>query len=417
MKKQNVLGLMLATTVAMTALAGCKVPAMTGAGTNTAQSPSTQAPAAQQPGTKAPGNQATTGQTGTKQTAPVASEAQVREGTAESLSDEKDMEAYDVMANDAELGRTVMMVGAEKPPEGMVGITAALDGRVEKGEGDKAGQLRGGVKIAFKAKLREDLRNKLKERETKKVAKLKDRLDKLQNDRMKLRDKAQKGKWIATEPADGTEYKAFDFSVEKNVKANGKEAAFGRSVTMKRVRNIETKDLVSSHVEFSQSLPNGLTRKSVRDKVLNEDGTYSVTFHSELTLAGGAKRVADWNKTIAVDGSVSGTGTITWTDAAGAVTKETKITLNGTEEDTGADTGAGTVDADAPEAEEGTQAEVVATASTEVSDDDKDEAGDDDATKTADADHDEEGDDGDEDEATDAEDASGDEDAEDDDNA
>lgn len=413
MKKQNVLGLMLATSLAVTSLAGCNVPGMTGkAGNLTANQPGVQQPATTKPGgnTATGGQAATGGNTAIKPgtgSAAAPAPAEAKEGTAEALSDEKDMEAYDYMAGEAEADRTVMMVGAERPAEGMVGITSAVD--LKAGKGDVS--IRGTGKAGFKGKLADEVRKKLKDREGKKAEKLKDRLEKLKGDRAKLHEKAKGGKWLPTEPADGTEYKSFELAVNKTVTANGKTSSFSRAITMKRVRNIETKDLVSSNIEFMQTLPGGLTRASTRSKVLNADGTYSVEFNSTVTFPNGGTRVAQWSKTIAVDGTVTGTGTIVWTKADGTV-KTVTITLNGTEEDTSANAGGTTVDGDAPEAAEGTQAEEAATEAetpdaTEADDatkaEDGDE-GDDDATEAADA-----SDDGDTAEGDDA--ATGDDDA------
>ena len=121
------------------------------------------------------------------------------------------------------------------------------------------------------------------------------RLDKMKDVRDKMKG-AFKGGWVAGDE-EGTEKKTHSFSATKTV--NGK--TFARSVEMVRVRSTETKALISAHVSFSQELGNGLTRTSTRDKVLQEDGSYLVTFHSELTLANGAKRVVDWTKTIAAE--------------------------------------------------------------------------------------------------------------------
>lgn len=360
MKTQKLLGLMLASSVALASLAGCASPVQNQLPGNGAQRPATGSNVQPAP----TGGSATTTKPGTiSQFSPAKQQAaaQNSQATADAMNDEQDMNAYDAMASeDAAAMYSVFVVGAPAPAEGMVGITAALDGEVKaetgtKGRSPLLGQQRLSDKqkeavkkvVKEKAKLVE-LKKKQDERRVKQQEQLAKRLDKMKDVRGKMKD-AFKGGWVAGDE-EGTEKKTHSFSATKTV--NGK--TMSRSVEMIRVRSKETKALLSAHVSFSQELPNGLTRTSTRDKVLQEDGSYLVTFHSELTLAGGAKRVVDWTKTIAADGSVTGTGTIVWTGKDGKTsTKTVTLAISGKEE---AETTTAT------DAATGTEAEVAVTA-------------------------------------------------------
>jgi 5-hydroxyisourate hydrolase-like protein (transthyretin family) len=295
-QKKTVIGMMLATTVALGALAGCATPAQT-------TMPGTQQAAAKQ-------------QAG----------AQTSQTTAQAMAEEREMEHYGYLADEAEpAGYNVMMVGQPKPKDGEMAITAETT--VDAGKGakaeTKAEATNGGkARVDFKGKLKAEVKAKLDTRKAKLKAKAKGQLDKMKNEKDAIGKAAKAAQWV--DNGDGTETKAMSFSVEKTV--NGQTSS--RSVKMERTRKTDDKTLVSAHSEFSTS-HNGVTRTVVRDKALQEDGSYKVTFHSEMTFKDGSKRVADWNKTISADGAVSGTGTIVWT---GKMTKTVTIKFGGTEE-------------------------------------------------------------------------------------
>lgn len=289
MQKRSVLGIVLASSVALAALAGCNTPMPGG------MSPET-------------GATATTDRKAT---------------TAEALAEEQEMDDYDtIAAQEAAAGRyEVFAVGGPKAREGEVAITSETKTKVAQER-----------KAAFKAKLDAKVSEKLKDRLKQKVEKVKGRLDKMKGAADKIKNQAKNAPWV--DNGDGTETKTIKFEVTKSVNAQGAT----RSVEMTRTRNKETKDLVSSEVKFSMTMPNGMSRNSTRTKTLNADGSYTVVFHGEFTFKDGTKRVADWTKTIAVDGSVTGTGTIVWTDASGKETKKVEVSLNGTDEETKATT-------------------------------------------------------------------------------
>jgi hypothetical protein len=291
-QKKTVIGMMLATTVALGALAGCATPAQTA-----------------MPGTQ---------QAADKQQAG----AQTSQTTAQAMAEEREMEHYGYLADEAEpAGYNVMMVGQPKPKDGEMAITAET--KAEAGKGAKAEAGKGGkARVDFKGKLKAEVKAKLDTRHAKLKAKAKGQLDKLKDEKDAINKAAKAAQWV--DNGDGTETKAMSFSVEKTV--NGQTSS--RSIKMERTRKADDKTLVSAHSEFSTS-HNGVTRTVVRDKALQEDGSYVVTFHSEMTFKDGSKRVADWNKTITADGAVSGTGTIVWT---GKTTKTVTIKFGGTEE-------------------------------------------------------------------------------------
>lgn len=366
--KQNLFGLMLATTVAVTSLAGCNVPMQTklgaGAGTTTTTQPGAQT------GTK-PGGALTGGTKTAVQLAPAKQAAATTntQATAEAMADAKEMDAYDTMASQEEAAVARYAVASlnedgtpRKAGDGMAVITGGV--KVDRGGA------RGEAKIEFKGKLKAEAKKKLEERHGKLAQKAAKQLDKMKGDRDKLREKI-KGAWVAN--GDGTETKSFSFDTTRTV--NGKTMA--RSVKMERTRNAESKDLLKAHIEFAQTLPNGTSRTSVRDKVVAEDGTATVTFHSAVVMADGTTRTADWTKTITADGVVSGTGTILW---AGKINKTITITFGGTEETetaTATDTASqtvsevtasvdGTIQADITDSETGTTADADAAVSAEA---------------------------------------------------
>lgn len=169
------------------------------------------------------------------------------------------------------------------------------------------------------------------ERQGKRGEKLAGRLDKMKDAREKIRGAMSKANWV--DNGDGTATRTLDFSVTKTL--NGK--TFERSSKIVRTRRIEGKVLLLATAEFSQALPGGLTRTSTRSKALNADGTYSIEFKSVITLPNGSTRVASWEKTVGVEGGVTGTGTIIWTAADGTVKKTVTISLSGDEDTPKAD--------------------------------------------------------------------------------
>lgn len=235
---------------------------------------------------------------------------------AAALTEEREAEGYSYLAAaDGAAKYAVMLVGAEKPPEGMVGITATLDGDAATPAG--GGKLRAKVKADVKAKL-DARKTKLESRLAKHVAKL----DKAKE---KIKAALAKADWKTNE--DGTKTRALSFKVEKSI--NGKTA--DRDCNVERTLGADG-ELVKAAWAFSLNGPNGGKHTMTRTKDLQEDGSYKVVYHADIVLANGATRTRDFTKSISADGQVSGTGTIVWKDKDGKVVKTVNVTFSGTEE-------------------------------------------------------------------------------------
>ncbi|MFP5502045.1 MAG: hypothetical protein ACLGIN_06120 [Candidatus Sericytochromatia bacterium] len=320
MKKHSLIGTMFAATFAMTAIAGCQVPMQTAA-----------------PG--AP--------TGAAKVQPAT--ALVREGAALALADERELADMDFLAGQASatsrysifsVEEEAAATEAEEAPEEAEDATEAEEAEEEE---DEAGAGKKGKRGAGRGRMPEHVRAKLQERQAKHAEKIQKRLEKMKDAKEKIAEK-MKGAWV--DNGDGTESKRFSFSMSKTV--NGKTMA--KSIEMERTRDSETKELISSSVKASQTQPNGQSKSSERSKTVNADGSFTVVFHAEHVFKDGTKRVADWTKTVALDGSVSGTGSIVWTDKDGNEVKKTTVTLGGSEDAPEAAAEGETVTADDPEA-------------------------------------------------------------------
>jgi hypothetical protein len=204
------------------------------------------------------------------------------------------------------------------------GATDAQGPNGKSNEGEHGGRGHGAAHIdaALKSKL-EGRREGAKEKASKR----------LRSDESKsLKDAAQKAGWVTN--ADGTKTKTIETDVTLTVNAK----TTTRHVKM--VRTLNADGVLSSEIhDFTETLADGANRTSHREKTLNADGSYTVVFTSTTTFADKSSRTAVWNKTIGADGGVTGTGTITWTDSAGAVTKTVKITLGGSEDEQAANPG------------------------------------------------------------------------------
>ena len=215
---------------------------------------------------------------------------------------------------------------AERPGRSGAG-EAAKDARKAAKDADKA------FRQAFKAALKAEIKAKVKGRHAEKKEKSKARRALHKGEHDAIAKASRDAAWV--DNGDGTKTKTFETTVTRTV--NGETMT--RHVLMVRTMNADG-IVIADHTEFSQTLPNGVSKLSVRDKSLQADGTYKATYHAEMTFEDGTKRVTDWSKTIGADGSVTGTGTITWTDQAGAVVKTVTVTLGGTEDDEQVEPGA-----------------------------------------------------------------------------
>ena len=410
MQQKNLIGLVIATSLGLSALAGCVVTpgGVAGkAGTTTATpggakvdgTATVQKPGGTvQPGKTVPTAAAKPVAVGNVPAQQAQAGAVASQETAAALNEEREMEDYDTIA-DQEAGAAaygLAMVGASA--EGEVSITSAQAGadalragadalragddalragdaalragdaavrpgaqikrsRAELGNdaiiearlgggkltADQETKLRAAAakvaanRAAFDARrtalkahaaaltITSDVKLKVAARRKQVGERVKVRLDKLQDARVKIRGAAAKAPWVTNE--DGSKTRTITFDVTRTV--NGK--TFTRKATLVRTINADGV-LVLASADFQQTLANGLSRTSSRTKTLNEDGSYSVVFHSELVLPKGGKRVAHWEKEISAEGTVTGTGKIVWTDAAGAERKTVTIALGGSEE-------------------------------------------------------------------------------------
>jgi|GEM_PF-6417365 len=368
MRNQSILGLMLSSSLALSTLAGCAVPTPAGAGAGQElATPSTRLPAGS--GSSGPAAKPAT-QTGQSagMTTPGSATAQALNtrqlieqataGTTDALADEKEMDDYDRLADDA--GYSILQLTNATPvtsrplpsPSDVVNQPAPIKPKPSPGDvvsrpapikPPMMGERRGGgmqlervaqlkakteakrqemTQQAKKLKLAEAANQKRKEREENAKKSVQARLGKLSNDREKMKGALGKADWV--DNGDGTKTKTVEFDVNKTI--NGKSLV--RKAKLVRTINAD-KQVVSMSAEFEQSLPGGLSRKSARTKVLQADGSYQVSFDSSVTLPNGFTHVVEWDKVIAVDGTVTGTGTHITLDADGNEVKKVSLTMSG----------------------------------------------------------------------------------------
>lgn len=113
---------------------------------------------------------------------------------------------------------------------------------------------------------------------------------------------------------------------------------------------------VKSH--FTRTHKNGLTYTADRDRKLQEDGSWKVTFTSTITGPKGKTKTVAWTRTVAVDGSEVGDGTITRFDGS-VVTVHVERSADGSVLTRTVDTRAKvTVDVDAGDGSDGATVKV-----------------------------------------------------------
>ena len=269
------------------ALAGCPAP-MTQPAT-----PGGTTPGGTQPAQPAGGQQATGVAPATQ-----AAGTEDAQAAAEAMGDEQEADDYDYMAD--------------------AGAAAAY----ELAQGSQAGDR---IRAAAKVRLSADVLAKITARRDALKARLTDRIAARGVEiAKKIKDA------IAAAPEttgeDGSKTKTATITGTKTV---GKLTA-DRTMTITRTRNADGA-LVYSKITGSHTLPNGMSRSFTRERSVDANGVITVTFHRERTGRDGATLVADWEKTIAADGTVSGTGTLTTTK--GGVTKTRTVTLAGKEDE------------------------------------------------------------------------------------
>jgi hypothetical protein len=209
--------------------------------------------------------------------------------------------------------------------ERMAKAREAAKARAEEGRKQHEARAKAEQAKAFRGKLDEKAKAELDKRQKDLREKAKDRLAKAKGNLDKARAAMKDATWVEDKAA-GTKTKTFTFDVSKEV--NGVTTKRSRKIV--RTVRIEDNVLVSLTAEFNDVRANGGSTTTSRSKTLQADGSYKVVFHSVIVLGDGTTRTADWDKTIAADGKVSGAGKIVWTKE-GAVVKTVDIKLGGSE--------------------------------------------------------------------------------------
>lgn len=104
--------------------------------------------------------------------------------------------------------------------------------------------------------------------------------------------------------------------------------------------------LAFSQIDIADVLEDGASKTVHWQKSRQTDGSYVAVYHHEIVTKDGNKYVADWTKTEAADGTLTGSGTFVAYDKDGAVVSKQVLTLGG-------DAGSGqTITTDEPAATE-----------------------------------------------------------------
>lgn len=98
---------------------------------------------------------------------------------------------------------------------------------------------------------------------------------------------------------------------------------------LREVQSAKPHALVKAQTDIADVYADGASKTVHWEKVLQEDGSYSIAYHHEYTSAKGVKWVADWTKTLSADGKLTGTGTFTQTDASGQLVRKETLTIGG----------------------------------------------------------------------------------------
>jgi hypothetical protein len=385
------LGVLLASSLTLAAIAGCQSAAPTTPDQATVRSGGqTTAPAKPptgQTGTAQPGQPTTGATAGTAQSAAVTASTDL----AALLASEREAEDYNALAGDEdkaayrlfdldEKGQprvaregemvTTAMPGPDRPegrptrpemplgdkvataaraiaegglamgrPEGkgpamdpkaraemMAKAREAAKARAEEGRKKHEERVKEAQEKAFKGKLVERIKAEIEKRAKDRKENAKDRLAKAKGKLDKAREAMKREAWV--DNGDGTKSKTFTFDVSKT---DG-DTTTSRSRKIVRTVRVEDNVLVSLVSEFNDVRASGGSTTTNRAKTLQGDGSYKVVFHSVIVLADGTTRTADWEKSIAPDGKITGTGKIVWTKD-GEVVKTVDINLGGTEEE------------------------------------------------------------------------------------
>jgi hypothetical protein len=178
-----------------------------------------------------------------------------------------------------------------------------------EGHGQKMDQpitplaIRAMARQAFRGALKDSLKTNLQKREAAQKQASKGRLKKMREANAQLKNAIQEAPWV--DNGDGTKTKTILFS-QAAPEGNGAS----RERKIERTVRIADDTLVSLITRFNDTMPNGGAHTMERSKVLQADGSYVVTFLKVHTGPDGRSLTAQGTKTIAADGSVTGTGTV-----------------------------------------------------------------------------------------------------------
>lgn len=186
-----------------------------------------------------------------------------------------------------------------------------------------AQKVRAIVQQAFRGALKEAVKATLERRMASQKQKAKQRVNKMRDAHSKLKAAVQEAPWV--DNGDGTQTKTIQFTKDAS---DGRGASGERKI--ERTVRIDDGTLVSLITSFKQVTPNGGSHTMERSKVLQEDGSYLVTFLSVHQGPDGRTRTMQGTKTIGVDGSITGSGTLTIKQGE-EVIKTIELTFSGTE--------------------------------------------------------------------------------------
>lgn len=141
--------------------------------------------------------------------------------------------------------------------------------------------------------------------------------------------------------------------------------------------DVKPENLLSSEVRSARTTKDGIKSSSVRTVAVNEDGTKDITFTHTLTRKDGKTKTVSWERTVAADGSSSGEGKIVRFDgseltivrsvsADGTVKATVTDTRNKVKAEVALDEATGKVDAEVASTEAPAEKESVAVADAEA---------------------------------------------------
>lgn len=281
----------------------------------------------------------------------------------------------------------VQLLGAPKPPEGMVGITSGPTG--DEGRPQLAAGFQG--KIDMQLPLAERTRpdgskvkrgkpaeqgklDQVKKQVGERVEKMKGKVEaqrKAVRDAMG-KDKAKREVLVGDDGTVGV-VSSFEHSNKAGTHVVKAQQVFkGTSKD-----DVKPENLLSSAVRSARTTKDGIKSSSVRTVAVNEDGTKDITFTHTLTRNDGKTKTVSWERTVAADGSSSGEGKIVRFDGSeltivrsvstdGTIRATVTDTRNKVKAEVALDEATGKVDAEVASTEAPAEKESVAVADAEA---------------------------------------------------